>query len=187
MNKVYLDENIFYIEDFINKDAISVLKEEIDNLDSLDKDHEGLYHDVFLLTDRSQSLWNNIVKNLEDLFDNDDEYLHNFPHAPFLIKYVNKESKPSGWAMYPHADNVDYKDDSGEYENNVLKGIVIYVTDDYQGGEIVYINKDITFKPKAGYLVCHPGSTEYTHGVKTFTGGNRIIITGFVHKRKKPN
>jgi predicted 2-oxoglutarate/Fe(II)-dependent dioxygenase YbiX len=89
--------------------------------------------------------------------------------------------------MYPHADNIDYKDDLGEHNASVLKGIVIYVTDDYSGGEIVYVNKDITFKPKAGYLVCHPGSTEYTHGVNSFTGGDRIIITGFVHKRKKPN
>jgi len=180
MNKVYLDENIFYIEDFVDKDSLLIFKKEIEDITSLSKEHEGMYHDVFTFsTDKSQIVWDRITKDLKDLFDNENEYLYNFPPISTIIKYVNRESKLSGWAMYPHSD----KDDLSEYGSNVLKGIVIYITDDFEGGEIVYINKDIKIKPKAGSLVCHPGSSEYTHGVNNFVGGDRVVVSAFIHKK----
>jgi hypothetical protein len=190
MNKVYIDENIFYIEDFIDKKSISILKKDIEEQSIINKNHQGLYHDILSFsTKESQSIWNKMTSNLEHLFDNESEYLYDFPPRPYVIKYVNRSTSPelSHWAMVPHSDNGAYESNPDEADRNVLKGIVIYITDDYEGGEIVYVNKDIEFKPKSGYLVCHPGSEEYIHGVKSFSGGDRIVVTGFVHERKKPN
>ncbi len=181
-DKVYLDENIFYIENFIDKKSLDILKKEIDENSFLAEEHEGLYHDVLWMdTKKSREIWDKISIRLNDLFSNDKEYLYNFPEKPFLIKYADRKGKkPSRWAMFPHSDK-------NEYDSDLTKGIVIYITDDYDGGELVYVNKDIKIKPSAGSLVCHPGSEEYTHGVKIFSGGPRIIISAFVHERKKPN
>ena len=188
MNKKYLDDSIFYIEDFIDKESILILKKDIENQSLVLKEHEGLYHEVLSFSTKDSNIvWSNIAKKLEILFNNKKEYLYNFPTTPFIIKYVNRETKLTGWAMYPHSDNIDYDIDHSENTSNVLRGIVIYITDNFEGGEIVYVNKNIKFKPKAGYLVCHPGSEEYTHGVNIFSGGDRIIISAFVHERKKPN
>jgi hypothetical protein len=189
-NKIYIDENIFYIKDFIDRESLSILKKDIEEQSVVNKNHEGLYHDILSFsTKQSQLIWNKITSDLEFIFDNDIEYLYDFPPRPYVIKYVNRSTSPelSHWAMVPHSDNGAYESDPGKDSNNVLKGIVIYITDDFDGGEIVYVNKEIEFSPKAGYLVCHPGSEEYKHGVNRFTGGDRIIVTGFVHERKKPN
>lgn len=189
-DKVYIDKNVFYIKDFIDKDSISILKKDIEERSVVNKNHQGLYHDILSFsTKESQSVWDKMTRDLELLFDNEDEYLYDFPPRPYVIKYVNRSVSPelSHWAMVPHSDNGAYESSPDEVDHNVLKGIVIYITDDFDGGEIVYVNKEIELQPKSGYLVCHPGSEEYTHGVKSFTGGDRIVITGFVHERKKPN
>lgn len=182
-DKVYVDENIFYIEDFIDKESILILQNEIKKQSLKVEENKGLYHDVLSLnTDQARLVWDKITINLNDLFTNNEEHLHNFHESPIFIKYVNREAKSTGWAMYPHADDNEYEsqDDPKTFYSPVLKGIVIYITDDYEGGEIVYINKDIKIKPKSGYLVCHPASEDYTHGVKSFSGGPRIIVSAFV-------
>ena len=74
------------------------------------------------------------------------------------------------------------KKDLGETKPFVSKGIVIFINDDFEGGEVVYVNKDISIKPKAGTLVCHPGTKEYSHAVNKFYNGDRIIASMFVHK-----
>jgi hypothetical protein len=190
-NKVYIDKNIFYIEDFIDKESILVLQDEIRKQSLKVEESRGLYHDVLSLnTEKCQLIWDKITRNLNDLFTNDKEILHNFNIKPTFIKYVNREAKLTRWAMYPHSDNNEYESNDNSFSGtfpNIVKGLVIYITDDYEGGEIVYINKNIEIKPKAGYLVCHPGSEEYTHGVKSFSGGPRIIISAFVHEIQKPN
>jgi hypothetical protein len=191
MNKIYLDENIFYIEDFIDKESILILQDEIKKQSLKVEETRGLYHDILSLnTDKAKEIWSKITKNLNDVFTNNEEHLHNFHETPVLIEYVNRESRPTGWAMYPHSDNNIYESSDDTFSGtlpNIVKGIVIYITDDYEGGEIVYIDKNIEIKPKSGYLVCHPGSEEYTHGVKNFSGGPRIIISAFVHQTQKPN
>lgn len=54
---------------------------------------------------------------------------------------------------------------------------VIYLNDDYEGGEIFFPNQDFCYKPKAGDIVLFPsGGTEYPHGVKEVTSGKRYTI-----------
>ena len=77
--------------------------------------------------------------------------------------------------MKPHADsNPDF-----EPSVNIKKGLIYYLNDDFEGGEIVYINKDIEHKPIANSLIIHPSSEEYTHGVKLITKGVRYTMTNF--------
>lgn len=183
MIKTYVDDNIFYVEDFIDKESILVLQDAIRKQSLKVEESRGLYHDVLSLnTDECQLIWDKIIYKLNYFFTTPEHHVHDFHKTPTFIKYVNRESKLTGWAMYPHSDDNIYEsqNDTDTFHSNVLKGIVIYITDDYEGGEIVYINKNIEIKPKSGYLVCHPGSEDYTHGVKNFSGGPRIVISAFV-------
>jgi hypothetical protein len=110
MNKIYLDENIFYIEDFIDKESILILQDEIKKQSLKVEETRGLYHDILSLnTDKAKEIWSKITKNLNDVFTNNEEHLHNFHETPVLIEYVNRESRPTGWAMYPHSDNNIYE------------------------------------------------------------------------------
>lgn len=49
----------------------------------------------------------------------------------------------------------------------------IYVNDDYDGGELVFQDYDISIKHKPGQLVWFPGGHEFIHGVNKISNGTR--------------
>lgn len=82
--------------------------------------------------------------------------------------------KPGG-DMNPHAD------EEPSLTQNIATphGLVLYINDDYEGGEIYYPNLQLAIKPKAGSLVIHPGNSTYLHGVSPVTAGIRYVTTAF--------
>lgn len=181
MHKTYLDENIFYIENFISEEDIKVILSEIDNAQI--QEHEAVSVIPVWPSPTFKPIWENIKNNLKDLFYLDGEYIKEIedtPDAPAFARY-RQSGLPDHfgqWSMTPHQDDV-YSEDS---KTITTKGFIIYITDSYTGGEVEYIEKGITFKPKSGTLLCHPGTKEYTHAVRKFEGGERIVLSAFVHK-----
>ena len=75
-----------------------------------------------------------------------------------------------GQSMGPH---VDYNED-----NNYLEyTIVVYLNDDYEGGELYFNEFDITLKPKAGSIVMYPSTFPYTHESLKVIKGRKCLIT----------
>lgn len=187
INKVYIDKNIFYIDDFISKDDINIIVNEINKTDKEYIDNE--VHPVHsVITPRNiQDIWKDKYSPLlHKIFDNEKEYYRDGGNPVFLIyKKNNNDTASEEWAMLPHADrtNDTYVDHDGVIAN-VVSGFVIFITDDFVGGEIKYTNKDILFKPKSGTLLSHPGTLEYEHGVLKFEGKDRIVFTGFTYSAK---
>jgi hypothetical protein len=66
-----------------------------------------------------------------------------------------------------------------ENDPSIELGIVYYVNDNYQGGELFYPKLNIEYKPKAGDLIIHPGSFKYMHGVRDVTEGTRYSMNMF--------
>jgi hypothetical protein len=61
---------------------------------------------------------------------------------------------------------------------------VIYINDDFTGGELHFPEIDITYVPKKGALIVFPSSDEYLHGVKPVGAGpTRYALPAFVNKR----
>ena len=50
---------------------------------------------------------------------------------------------------------------------------LIYLNDDYLGGEIYFPDYDISIKPEAGDLVSFPDTPDFVHGVRTILSGTR--------------
>ena len=72
--------------------------------------------------------------------------------------------------MGPH---VDYNED-----NNYLEyTIVVYLNDDYEGGELYFNEFDIKLKPKAGSIVMYPSTFPYTHESLEVLKGRKCLIT----------
>lgn len=78
--------------------------------------------------------------------------------------------------MTPHADNIEFDSvikQSEEYvdgepfelRENINYGIVIYFNE-FEGGELEYINQGITYKPNQGDFVIHSAKEHCAHGVK---------------------
>lgn len=55
-------------------------------------------------------------------------------------------------------------------------GAVYYLTDQFDGGELVYPKIDFKFKPVANSLILHPGKEPYWHGVDEINNGWRICF-----------
>ena len=59
-------------------------------------------------------------------------------------------------------------------------GVLLYLNDEYNGGEIYFPEFDLEIKPEKGELIFFPGNNLYMHGVKEVTEGNRFVIQNFL-------
>jgi len=87
------------------------------------------------------------------------------------IGSLRKLTKGDNMAL--HKDN-SHQDDRG----TIMFGIVIYLNDDFSGGELFYPSLNLNIKPKARSLVVH--DAKLAHGVKNVTSGTRYCVTTFV-------
>jgi hypothetical protein len=79
----------------------------------------------------------------------------------------------AGVELKSHADQ--HTDPSVQYAT------IIYINDDYVGGELFFPNLNIEIKPKAGTLLFFPGNAEYEHGVRHVEEGPiRYVLVGFI-------
>lgn len=192
MNKIYLDPEIYYFENVLSQKDFNIVQNFV-------KDSNGWYNAENAYSSQNDGFVNNKIKEMNEeiskIFLN---MFNNFiiPAEPDLNITPTKViySLPAGyihtagpeiegvellgWSMKPHADsNPNFKPAA-----NIKKGLIYYLNDDFEGGEIVYTNKNISHKPIANSLIVHPSNDEYTHGVKLVTKGIRYTMTNFYRK-----
>jgi hypothetical protein len=139
--------------------------------------------------DPIRDLLSEIIKRINTVlneFDHEDKWEPS-PHN--LIK-MYPDSNPLDFSgsdfleMFVHIDNQEHM------EKPILWGAVLYINDNYTGGEIYYPDYEYEYKPKSGSIVFHSGQTK--HGVKKVTEGNRycaaslVTIEGFYNQRPRP-
>lgn len=68
-----------------------------------------------------------------------------------------------------------------EHDPSLIYACVIYLNDDFNGGELYFPDIDLEVKPIRGSLMLFSASKKYLHGVrKVLPGPTRYAITGFV-------
>jgi hypothetical protein len=55
--------------------------------------------------------------------------------------------------------------------------IVVYLNDDYEGGELYFNDLDIKIKPQAGSIIMYPSSSPYSHQSLKVLKGRKMLIT----------
>jgi hypothetical protein len=79
-------------------------------------------------------------------------------------------------ARWDAGDKLDlHVDDLGTTNYNHM-ATLIYLNDDYEGGEIVFPTHDFSYRPKMGDLIMFPGNMHYAHEVRTITSGSRYSM-----------
>lgn len=81
---------------------------------------------------------------------------------------VNKYNENS-----PMGAHVDLNDDNFFVQYT----IVVYLNDNYDGGELHFKDHDVTIKPKAGSVAMYPSGHPYLHESLNITNGNKMLIT----------
>ena len=81
---------------------------------------------------------------------------------------------------YEAGQKYDAHYDGATHSRRALSAI-FYINDDYIGGEIEFINFDITIKPKAGSLVLFPSNYAYKHKAYPVLSGTKYAIVTWLH------
>ena len=119
---------------------------------------------IFILKSENHKLLIDIYKRISNIFD---KSLHTQ-----MIRMIHKTDSSSFWSE--HSDN------SGGDE--IKYGVVLYLNEDFEGGELIYPDLDIQIKPQKGMLIYHPGDEK--HSVSKVISGNRYTLTSFIRKNK---
>lgn len=91
----------------------------------------------------------------------------------------------SGKGMGSHIDN-DYDENSENFEAPTIS-TVLYLNDNYNGGELYFREQNIAIKPKAGSLLIFPSKKPYFHEALAISGGEKYMCTNFFFLSKGQN
>ncbi len=69
--------------------------------------------------------------------------------------------------------------DWNEHNPDLKYSYVVYLNDDYEGGEINFPNQNIIVKPEAGSIILFPSTEPYQHRSLLITKGNKYFVPHF--------
>lgn len=95
-----------------------------------------------------------------------------YPDTMQVVKWVEGSYQP------PHADNAE-PDGSPNYTPWRLYSGLLYLNDDYDGGQTYFTRLGVEIQPSAGGLAIFEADMEHEHGVREVTRGTRKTIVTF--------
>jgi len=108
-------------------------------------------------------------QKIKKVYDLDNEI---YPDLLQLVRW------PEGTSQPPHSDayNIDGSPHVSPWREY---GSVVYLNDDYEGGQTYYSNFDFEVQPVAGTLAVHPADLLHYHGVREVKGTTRYTLVSF--------
>lgn len=184
------DKNIKIIDDFLDEDSWKDLLQftKIINNNLKTKDHhvyQPLPPNIFEITKQYKEKIRIKAKEFYGLdFIDDGNEVCLFVH-------------PIGSSMKPHTDIVEITDNYLDVDLNNLDKIrksgdkvqfnwtghlatLLYINEDYDGGELYFPERNIYIKPKSKMLIMFPGNNYYLHGVSENKKSNRFNLSYFI-------
>jgi hypothetical protein len=188
---------IFIVENFLSKDEVSAIRNHIENMTQEDwsksyteslfafieeqygvktvEEAQALGHEVQIdedWVDKNATLPSEITssinKKLNDLF-------LQFPELD-LQGVGSIQRQYEGVSLSYHVDSLS--------NPAVVFANVIYLNDDFIGGELHFPTIDITYRPKTAALIVFPSSDEFLHGVLPVGAGpTRYALPAFVNRK----
>lgn len=98
---------------------------------------------------------------------------------PFAAKNIKSREKTMHLLRYDKAGHLPAHQDQG-ISSRVLS-VLLYLNDDYEGGEIEFKHSNLKFKPEAGSVLFFPSNFLYVHEVYPVTKGPRYALPNWYH------
>jgi hypothetical protein len=179
------NNDIVVVEDFLSKEEADILIEistKDPSLWDMSDDGSGLsewygnqLHISRMNLKDSFIYYKTIVDKISDR--SKPIFMKEYNISDFDYLPINYISRRQGPGLGVHTDEISPNHPQyNPYEKIITHGFVVYLNDNYSGGEIFYPQKNISIKPKARSLVMHPGNKEYEHGVKDVSGSIRYSL-----------
>jgi hypothetical protein len=165
-------DKILMVDSIASKEELDIIVNTAENMDIWDNTIIG-------------NIWNNRVSNFIELRYLSPETFNLIFDIQnrFLVKvseFYNVRVQPPnpsiarwfvGNEQAPHYDKKSYP--------NYDIGSIIYLNNEYEGGEIYFPQHDIEIRPVAGNAFAFPGDEHYMHGVRKITSGCRYTLPVF--------
>jgi hypothetical protein len=160
------DSNIVVRENFIKQDILDKLMTSI-----LSVNESNWENDINLKLDVLPDSESILFKIISSEMNKEVASYFNLPIVQ-ATNLVILRYKDSDHSVPPHYD--DNNRSSKNYFSSLL-----YLNDDYQGGEIYFPQYNKTIKPKSRSLIFFPGNSNYVHGVNQSFKNNRYALLVF--------
>lgn len=98
----------------------------------------------------------------------------------YNAEWSTPANSDSGYTLlrYRTGDECTLHYDYAPYDIRICTA-VLYLNDDYEGGELVFPKQQVSLHPKRGDLVVMPASYLYPHRVAPVTRGERLCVRCF--------
>jgi hypothetical protein len=187
MEKVNVDKYVIMIKDIVSQEEADVLLDIAKNasVDEWDAYRKSLGDDAKLVNAAygdwtKQMLWLELNPHLLEKAKMIIDKIHS--RCIYLINdhYQTDYVLDPLYNIYKFRDGDFMKEhhDSG-LSPDIKLGIVLYLNDDFDGGELYYPKAGLEIKPIAKSIVVHPAGMMYRHGVKEVKNGERFSLAGF--------
>lgn len=98
---------------------------------------------------------------------------------PFAENNIKSREHTMHLLKYDSSGHLPAHQDQG-VSSRVLS-VLLYLNDDYEGGEIEFMHSNLKFKPKAGSVLFFPSNFLYVHEVYPVTKGPRYALPNWYH------
>jgi Rps23 Pro-64 3,4-dihydroxylase Tpa1-like proline 4-hydroxylase len=119
------------------------------------------------INDKCISFIGSAIKNYKEIFNIEQDIVIGEPHI--LLRYLE------GNKFNQHYD--------GGTQTKRCVSALVYLNDNYEGGELEFTNFGLKIKPKAGSLILFPSNYAYAHIAHPVTSGTKYVITTWGHDR----
>lgn len=108
------------------------------------------------------------LRHINPYYDTEIEWFE----LPDLLKY-----QPGG-KYVDHSDADNWLPSQGRWQRAADRdfSVLMYLNDDFEGGELEFPNFDFKIRPKSGLLVCFPSDHRFVHRALPVESGERYAI-----------
>ena len=127
------------------------------------------------LNEKSKSVYNLVEKIFKEVVSSKMNIDIKHFVFPTLMRYE------SGGYYHRHTDSEVYNWDKGVWEKKADRDIslLIYLNNDFQGGDLHFNYFNYTFSPRKGDLVLFPSDHRYMHEAQMVSKGTRYVIVSW--------
>jgi len=183
MHREYLDNNIWVIKNFLSKEEIDTIMSESIKNNGLSFDEGGWIFKDESITRKTNSIQIKVLREESPrrLLEKENGIFDRIQKE--FLEYGNYKKNYTLQKIVPCQSDLGlsfHAEQSNGNNKSMTAGIIIYLNDNFGGGELVFKNKNITVLPESGMLICIPPTVEYEHAVKNVTYGERHTLYGHV-------
>jgi hypothetical protein len=126
----------------------------------------------------SASMGNDEIKKIDEyIFNGITGYI-----SDYATKYDVGVLVDEGYSILKYENGMHYKrhHDCGGLHKDRVVSILVYLNDNYEGGELEFPLFDFKYKPKAGDIVIFPSNYTFSHIAHPVTSGTKYAIVSWM-------